>query len=72
MAIDVQHIRVMNTSDGKMSLIIGTDILQKSEDKFREVSTRTMKDGKEIIVEVGPLGYGECFTMRAKMPYFRG
>ena len=49
MAINVQHIRVMNTSDGKMSLIIRTDILYKNEDKFCEVSTRIMKDGKEIV-----------------------
>ena len=29
-----------------------------------------MKDGKEIVVEVGSPGSGECYTLMAKMLYF--
>ena len=31
-----------------------------------------MKDKKEIVVEIGPLGSAECFTLMARMLNFHG
>ena len=61
----------MNTTDGKMTLILGTDFPQKNEQYFRELSIGTMWDRKEIVIEVR-LGSGERFTLLAKMPHFCG
>ena len=71
-ALDVKHIRLMNIADGKISLILSMGFFQTFKEKFREVYPCTMKDGKEIVVEVVPLGAGECFTLRARMNNFRG
>ena len=70
MAVDVYHIGVMNTTDGKISSILTRDALQKNEDKFHDISTDTMKDGKVIVVEAGSPGSGECYTLMAKIPCF--
>ena len=48
----------MNTNNGKMSLILTTDILYMNEKYFIKVNTRTIQDGKEIVVEAKPLGSG--------------
>ena len=61
----------MNTTDGKISLILGTDVLQRNEDKFHKISIHTMKDGKKIVVEIGSPGYREFYTLMAKISYFR-
>ena len=53
----------MNATEGQMSLILGTDVLQKNKDKFYKDSTCIIKDEKEIIAEVGPPGSRECFTL---------
>ena len=62
----------MNIKDGKMSLILRTDVLQRKEDKFCGTSTCAIKDAKEIVVEVGSLGSGEWYMLMAKMLYFAG
>ena len=60
----------MKTTNWKMSLILRTGILQRNENKFHEISSGSMKDGKEIVVETGSPGSGECYMLMAKMPYF--
>ena len=55
-----------------MSLILGTNVLQKNEHKFTKISLCIMRDRKKILMEVGLPGAGECFTLIVKMPYFHG
>ena len=61
---------MINTTNGKMSIILGMDSLQKNENKFREISTFMIKYGKEIVVEVGLSRSGECSTLIAGIPYW--
>ena len=60
----------MNIINGKMSWILGMDILWKNGDKFCKVSTYSMKDRKKAVVEVGKLGSGKYFTLTAKIIFF--
>ena len=72
MVIDMANVRVMNTTDENITLILSTNVLEKNAGYFREVRTRTMQDGKEIVVEVGLPGSGQRITLLAKMLCFRG
>ena len=68
------NICIIYTTNGKITLILGTDVLKKKKNTwyFREISTKTMQDGKEIVAEVKLALLKECLTLLAKMPYFHG
>ena len=63
---------MINTIDGKIGLILGMDVVQKNEGKSHKVRTRTMTNGRVIVVVVGPLGSGQCFTLIVRVLCFRG
>ena len=50
MAVDLQNIRLMNTTKKKVGKILRTDVLYKKEDWFCEIGTCIIKNGNEIVV----------------------
>ena len=60
----------MSTTNGKINLFLGTNAFQKNCKKLCEISTQTIKDRKEIVVEVGLPKSGECFALIARMSYY--
>ena len=63
---------MINTINGKISLILGTDFFRKMKTSFAKLVLAKKKNKKEIVVKVGPPGSRECFTQMARMPYFCG